>query len=114
MLVWYMGCNTAWYVVEQRAPHEAEAGNGSLPSSHPPTPHCHPVMASSRCGYTGGVVYSRSPTLPPSAVPPIRAAASRAGLSYDSFCQTDNACALRRPPRQSTMASSAIPAATAQ
>jgi hypothetical protein len=61
MLVYYLGCNSAW------------------------------------CGYTGGVVYSRTPTLDPSAKGPIQKAAARAGINFESMCATDNACALKGP-----------------
>lgn len=48
------------------------------------------------CGYSGGVVYSRQPQLDPQAVPEIRSAAQRLGLSFERFCPVDNgACSLR-------------------
>jgi hypothetical protein len=52
------------------------------------------------CGYTGGVVYSRTPTLDPSARGPIQKAAARAGINFESMCATDNACALKGPRGQ--------------
>ncbi|GBG59530.1 hypothetical protein CBR_g38554 [Chara braunii] len=43
-------------------------------------------------GYGGAVIYTRSRTVPKSAVPALREAASKVGLDYDKFITTDNSC----------------------
>ncbi|KAJ3675710.1 hypothetical protein LUZ60_004752 [Juncus effusus] len=48
-------------------------------------------------GYGGSVLYTRSPTLPPSIVPELERAAKSVGRDFDKFIRTDNTCGPEPP-----------------
>merc|ERR1740117_1642481 len=51
------------------------------------------------CGYGGGFVYTRTPTLDPALEDELRAAATRAGFDYDQMVVTNNhACGVQPTP----------------
>ena len=52
-------------------------------------------------GYGGAVLYTRAPTVDPSFVPELSAAAERVGLRWSDFVETDNTCG-PAPPLQLT------------
>ena len=71
-----------WYVLGE------SNGDGNVPEFKLIAYRGHTLQGN----YDGAFVYAKEPTLPSSAIPAVRDAASRAGLDFDKFTKIDNSC----------------------